>query len=147
MGKYFFYKATIFPMENRKDIKIYFGISAGNWKQRLYSHVHSFSNPSLRNQWALSKWFWSLKDSGLTSLVWWNFIIRLTTPSNLSRCNLCLEEKIHIIKYRNASKVLNQRNDLIFKCCHKNRYKLMWNDFRIYIYIYIYIYVYICIYE
>ena len=24
------YKATIFPKENRKDIKIYFGISAGN---------------------------------------------------------------------------------------------------------------------
>ena len=32
------YEATIFLMENKKDIKIYFGISAGNWKQRLYSH-------------------------------------------------------------------------------------------------------------
>ena len=31
-------KAAIFPMENRKNIKIYFGFSAGNWKQRLYSH-------------------------------------------------------------------------------------------------------------
>ena len=26
------YKAMIFLIENRKDIKIYFGISAGNWK-------------------------------------------------------------------------------------------------------------------
>ena len=49
------YKATFFPMENRKDIEIYFGISAGNWKQKLYNHRHSFSNPSLRNQTALSK--------------------------------------------------------------------------------------------
>ena len=29
------YRATIFPMENRKDMKIYFGISVENWKQRF----------------------------------------------------------------------------------------------------------------
>ena len=118
-------------MENRKDIKIYFGISAGNWKQRLYSHWHSFSNPSLGNQTALSKWFWRLKDSSHTSLVWWNFI-----KSNFrSRCNLCLEEKISIIKNRNTSKLLNQRKELIFKCCHKNRYKTMGNDFKVFIFL------------
>ena len=82
------YKAT---MENRKDIKIYFGISAGNWK---HSHRHSFSNSSLRNQTVLSKWFWRSKDSGLIPSVRWNFIKISTTPSNFkSRCNLCLEEK------------------------------------------------------
>ena len=115
-----------FPNENRKDIKIYFRIFAGNWKQRFYSHRHSFSNPSLRNQTALSNWFWRLKDNGLTPLVRWNFIKRSTIPSNCgSRCNFCLEEKISIIVYRNTSKLLNQRNELIFKCSHKNRYKVM----------------------
>ena len=59
------YKATIFPMKNRKDIKIYFRISSGNWKQRLYSHRHSFSHPSLRNQTVLSEWFWRLKLYGI----------------------------------------------------------------------------------
>ena len=118
------HKAIIFPMENRKDIKIYFGISAGYWKQRFYNHRHSFSNPSLRNQTALSKWFWRLKDKDLTLLV--RFIKRLISPSNFrSRCNLCVEEKISIIRYRNTSKLLNQRNELIFKCRHKNRYRLM----------------------
>ena len=113
------YKATIFPMENRKEIIIYFGISAGNWKPRLYSHKHSFSNPSLRNQTVLSKCFWRLKDSGLTPLVRWNFIKRSTTPSNFrSRSNLCQEEKNRNIKYRNTSKILNQRNELIIKCYH-----------------------------
>ena len=104
------YKATICSMENKKDIKIYFRISTGNWKQMFYSHRHSFSNPSLRNQTALSKRFWS------------NF---------RSKCNLCLEEKISIIKYKNTSKLLNQSNELIFKCRHENRYKLMRNDFRL----------------
>ena len=134
-------------MENRKDIKIYFGISAGNWKQRIYNHRHSFSNPSLRNQTALSKWFRRLKDSSLTLFVRWNFIKGSTIWSNFrSRYNLSLEEKISIMKYRNTCKLLNQRNELIFKCCHK-KYKLMWNDFRLYIYIYIYIYIdiYICL--
>ena len=88
------YKAPIFPMENGKDIKIYFRITTGNWKQRLYSHWHSFSNPFLRNQTARSKWFWRLKDNGLIPLVRWNSIKRSTTPSNFrSRCYLCLEEK------------------------------------------------------
>ena len=49
------YQAIIFPLENKKEEKVYFGISAGNWKQRFYSHKHSFTNPSLRNQTALSK--------------------------------------------------------------------------------------------
>ena len=74
------YKATIFQMENRKDIKIYFGISTGNWKQRLYNDRHSVSNPFLRNQTAFSKWFWRLKDSDLTPLVRWNFIKKINQP-------------------------------------------------------------------
>ena len=54
-------------MESSKDEKVYMGILGGNWKQRFYKHRHSFANPLLRNHTALSKWFWSLKESGLTS--------------------------------------------------------------------------------
>ena len=45
--------------------RVYIGISTGNWKQRLYNHKHSFSNPRLKNPIALSKYFWSLKDQEL----------------------------------------------------------------------------------
>ena len=50
-----FTNSTIFLKENRKVMKIYFGISAGNLKglkknaSDFYSHWHSFLNPSLRN--------------------------------------------------------------------------------------------------
>ena len=48
------YQACISPMEQQKDEeRFYIGISAGNWKQRWYSHRHSFSNPKLRYQTAL----------------------------------------------------------------------------------------------
>ena len=59
------YKACISPMEPNNDgERIYLGISAGNWKQRLYHHSHSISYLQLRNQTARSKYFWNLKDSG-----------------------------------------------------------------------------------
>ena len=56
--------ACISPMEHNDGERIYIGISAGNWKQRLYNHRHSFSNPWLRNKTALFKYFWSLKNQG-----------------------------------------------------------------------------------
>ena len=67
-----------FSNGKQKDIKIYFRISVGNWKQGFYSLRNSFSNSSLRNQTALSNWFRRLKDSSCTSLVRWNFIKRST---------------------------------------------------------------------
>ena len=42
----------------------YIGISAGNWRQRWYNHKHSFSNPKLRYQTALSKYFGTLRIRG-----------------------------------------------------------------------------------
>ena len=58
------YQANILPMENNE--KVYIGISAGNRKQRFYNHKHSFSNPLLRNQTTLSRWFGILRDRDLT---------------------------------------------------------------------------------
>ena len=61
------YQACISPMEYNNDgERVYLGIPAGYWKQRLYNHRHSFSNPRLRNQTALSTYFWNLKDQGMT---------------------------------------------------------------------------------
>ena len=69
------YQACISPMEQQKNgERVYIGISAGNWKQRWYSHRHSFSNPKLRYQTALSKYFWGLKDQGLSPQIKWKIL-------------------------------------------------------------------------
>ena len=97
------YQACISPMEQQKDReRVYIGISAGNWKQRWYSHRHSFSNPKHRYQTALSKYFWGLKDQGLSPQIKWK-IIRHSSAANSfnGRCNLCLDEKISIINFKN----------------------------------------------
>lgn len=54
------YQATIHPKENKLNNHIYIGISGGEWKQRLYKHRHSFPNPRLKHQTALSKKVWEL---------------------------------------------------------------------------------------
>ena len=59
------YQACISPMEQQRDgERVYIGISAGNWKQRDYNHKHSFSNPKLRYQTVLSKYFGTLRIGG-----------------------------------------------------------------------------------
>ena len=76
------YKATIFSIENSKAERVYIEISAGNWKQVLQSHF--FSNPLLRNQTALSRWFWSLRDRGLTPQIKCRFIKKISILANYS---------------------------------------------------------------
>ena len=56
------YQVCIFPMEHNHNVeRAYIGFYMGNWKRRLYNQ-HSFSNPQLKNQTALSKCFWNLKE-------------------------------------------------------------------------------------
>ena len=40
------------------------------------------------------------------------------------RCNLCLEEKIHILIHKWPDKLLNKRSELIARCRHKSKFKL-----------------------
>ena len=48
----------------------------------------------LKNQRALFKQFWSLKNKGLTPEIQWSILKKSKTPKYFdSRCNLCLEEK------------------------------------------------------
>ena len=60
------YQASISLKENIKDKKNHIGISSVRWKLGYYNHIHSFSHKHLRNQTALSKHFWKLKNRGLT---------------------------------------------------------------------------------
>ena len=47
-----------------------------------------------------------------------------------TRCNLCLTEKLYIIKADKASN-LNKTAELIPKCCHENKYSLVNIDIRL----------------
>ena len=106
---YIVYQGIIYPKENVKDRKNYIGISSTKWKSRYATHKFSFSYEHLKNQTALSKHFWSLKNKGLTPEIQWSILKKSNTPKCFdSRCNLCLEEKIQIMIYPDPEKLLNQ---------------------------------------
>ena len=71
------------------------------------------------------KHIWKLKDNKENYKISWSIIFSASADNNISkRCNLCLTEKLHIIKADKACN-LNRRNELISKCRHENKYFLM----------------------
>ena len=119
------YQAIIYPKEDINDRKSYIGISSTNWKIRYGNHKFSFSHEHKKNQTALSKHYWGLKSKGLTPDIQWSILKRSNTPKSFdSRCNLCLEEKIHILLFPEPKKLLNKRSELIARCGHRAKFKL-----------------------
>ena len=94
------YQAIIYPKEDINDRKSSIGISSTNWEIRYGNHKFSFSHEHQKNQTALSKHYWGLKSKGLTPDIQWSILKRSNAPKSFdSRCNLCLEEKIHILLF------------------------------------------------
>ena len=119
------YQAIIYPKEDISDKKYYIGVSSTNFKIRYGNHKYSFSHEHQKNQTALSKHYWGLKNKGLTPDIQWSILKRSSTPKSFdSRCNLCLEEKIHILLFPEPKILLNKRNELIARCRHRAKFKL-----------------------
>ena len=101
------YQAIIYPKEDINDRKSYIGISSTNWKIRYGNHKFYFSHEHKKNQTALSKHYWGLKNKGLTPDIKWSILKRSNTPKSFdSWCNLCLEEKIHSFAFSRAKKII-----------------------------------------
>ena len=93
-----------------------------NWKFRYYNHLQSFRNPTLKNQTALSRYDWDQIELGLTSIINWKVIKRSSSTNSLHvKRNLCLEEKICIVKYSKGN-LLNTRKEMISACRHRTKF-------------------------
>ena len=61
----------------------------------------------------------------LKTKTYWSILKRSSTPKSFdSRCNLCLEEKIHILLFPEPKTLLNKKNELIARCRHRAKFKL-----------------------
>ena len=115
------YKATIKTEEEQKE---YTGLTATTFKQRFNSHQQSMRDRKYQHSTALSKHVWALKDNSNKFSIKWSIHRKATTYQNTTRrCNLCLAEKLAIIK-ADKSQSLNKRTELVSKCRHENRYYL-----------------------
>ncbi len=119
------YQATISCKENGSKKFRYIGITEGNFKTRYNNHTASFRNRSNMSKTELSKKFWELKDKGKTPQISWE-ILKTVNKYKCGQeiCNLCLTEKLLIIKSRDKY-LLNSRSEIISKCRHKRTFLLI----------------------
>ena len=103
--------------------KLYCGTSEGTFKQRYRNHKKSFNYEKHRKDTELLKKFWALKELKAKPQVQFYILKRCWTTKRTGICYLCLNEKLFIIEHQ-GNNSLNQRNELISKCRHKNKLNL-----------------------
>ena len=104
--------------------KNYIGLTEGTSKQRFSQHKSTFMHRKHINSTKLSIYIWQLGDKKQDFNIKWSIISRARPYSNISkRCDLCLTEKLMIIKHSNDN-LLNKRSELISKCRHENKFYL-----------------------
>ena len=102
----------------------YIGMTQNKFKTRYTQHVHSFKTASKMNATTLSQYIWDKKMSPNPKIKW-NILKKCTTyqPGNRS-CDLCISEKLAIIKNSNNPNNINKRNDIGTRCIHRKNFKL-----------------------
>ena len=114
------YNAQITTTDNKTPPKNYIGLTEGTFKQRFNQHKVTFRHRKYTNSTELSKYIWQLKDNSVNFNIKWSIIARARPYNNtMTRCNLCLTEKLMIIK-SNSNNLLNKRSEPISKCHHEN---------------------------
>ena len=85
--------------------------------------LHSLQNNS-KLETELSKHIWHLKQNKTDFTIKWSIIKRsISYTGGYKRCNLCLEEKLNILKEKDNC-LLNKRSEIISACQHKNRFQV-----------------------
>ena len=97
------------------------------WWERV-REIHASSMTWWWWWWLLLKsGFWNLKDQGLTSQIKWKIVRKSSTMNSFNGwCNLCIDEKFSKIYFKDCRLLLNEPDELVFKCKHKSQFKLSW---------------------
>ena len=103
----------------------YYGLCETDLKSRYYNHVQSFKHRAKSKTTELSKFIWESRDSGIDPTLTWNIIQHAPAyKSGSKNCGLCLEEKYAIL-HAEEDTLLNKRSELVNKCRHRNKFKLI----------------------
>ena len=102
------YKATVQTDNDEKD---YIGLTSTTFKQRFNAHQQSMRHKKYQHSTALSKYVWSLKGKEKSYNIKWLVHKKAAAYQNTTkRCNLCLAEKVAIIK-ADKNRSLNKRTE------------------------------------
>ena len=111
-------------LESSDGPKIYYESCSTTFKARFYNHNQSFKHPKKRHATELSKVVWKEKYRGLSPKITWQITKQASVYSSGARsCNLCLEEKLAILK-ADLHININKRSEMFNKCRHRSKFKL-----------------------
>ena len=111
------YKATL------ESGKFYIG-STIDFKKRYNSHTHSFRHEEHKKSTTLSHHIWETQLQPSPKIQW---EILKNTPvykKGGRECDLCLTEKLFILRNISDPNFLNRNSDLALKCKHRARHRL-----------------------
>ena len=112
------YKAEV---NTDSETLVYFGASEGEFKTRYNNHIKSFKHKKYQNETELSKLIWCLKDSSKTFDLSWSIAAKAFPYNCGTRCDLCLSEKVCIIRVEPKG-LLNKCTELLSRCRHRNKF-------------------------
>ena len=116
------YQAVVITKEDN-DIKTYIGMTATTFKNRYKNHKKSFEDIKHENDTELSKHVWKLKLDKKQFGIYWSILSRASSiKAGGNSCNLCLEEKLQILRNCNSRSCLNKRSELFTKCVHARKF-------------------------
>ena len=106
------------------ESKVYIGASEPSFKLRHSNHNTSFKHSSHHKDTCLSAHVWDCKESGKKNIQFkWSVVKQTHGYNRVSKtCDLCLNEKLEILNFKDRDRLLNKRSELISKCRHFNKY-------------------------
>ena len=94
-------KSVVYQAEvtaDKKPVK-YIGVTADDFKTRFRNHAKSLANKKYSKETELSKHVWELKAAKKPFTIKWSLLKKVPAyKAGSRRCNLCLEEKLTIMK-------------------------------------------------
>lgn len=111
-------------METGGETKNYIGCTAGEFKTRYNGHTDSFRNEGKQTSTTLSTLVWERGQNPKPDIKW-SIIKKASKYKPGSRmCDLCISEKLYILKSVKDRNNLNKRSEAASLCVHRNTYKL-----------------------
>ena len=118
LKKNIIYKAEITSNSAGTESKFYIGSAGNDFKQRYTNHKSSLKYISKRKTTELSKFYWELKDKGVTPNIKWSIMREVRSNYSLKNgCTLCNTEK-YLIASAEKRRLLNKRSELKRVCPH-----------------------------
>ena len=113
MTKDIVYKATV-TTSDTNSAKRYIGMTASAFKERYRDHIKSFNHKRCSNDTELSKYIWKLKDNKQDFDITGSVLKQsISYTGGSRRCNLCLEEKLCVLKDKNKQNLLNKKSEIV----------------------------------